>query len=148
MAQQPPMRRIYLIPGVFFLILAGIGAVLPLMPTTIFLILAAWCFGRASPRFEAKLLNHPRFGPSLRAWREEGAIPRNGKRAATLGMALGLGIWHLSAPPPLWLSLSTLLVLALTLVWIWTRPSPRAKPLDPSLNSRPSGAASRGGENL
>ena len=52
-----------------------IGALLPLMPTTIFLILAAGCFARSSPRLEAWLLDHPRVGPTLRAWRRRDRPP-------------------------------------------------------------------------
>ena len=60
--------------GLFFVLLGFIGALLPLMPTTIFLILAAGCFARSSPRLENWLLTHPHFGHHIVAWREKGAI--------------------------------------------------------------------------
>jgi uncharacterized membrane protein YbaN (DUF454 family) len=89
-----PQRLALLGLGYLCLVLAAIGAVLPVMPTTVFLIIAAWAFGRASPRLRAKLLNHPRFGPSLRAWQAHGVIGRRAKRAALFAMALS---WVLAA---------------------------------------------------
>jgi len=76
-----------------------IGAFLPLMPTTIFLIMAGWCFARSSPRLEAWLLNHPRFGSLLRDWRDYGAIPRRAKIAACTGMVLGFALFWLGVHP-------------------------------------------------
>ena len=61
--------------GSFFVMLGAIGAALPVMPTTIFLILALACFMRGSPERARRLLAHPRFGPTLRAWQRERAIP-------------------------------------------------------------------------
>ncbi len=91
--------------------LGFIGAFLPVMPTTIFLILAAGCFARSSPSLEAWLLHHPRFGTPLRQWREQGAISRKGKAYAAAGMAAGYasfcgapgpaGRWP-AAWPPAW----------------------------------------------
>ena len=64
------------------IILAAAGVVLPILPTTPFLLVAAWAAPRASPRLDSWLVGHPRFGPILRAWREEGAVPTRAKRIA------------------------------------------------------------------
>ena len=88
------MRWLWFCAGWLMVALGFIGALLPVMPTTIFLIAAAGCFARSSPRFERWLLDHPRFGPPLVAWQNEGAISRKGKRLAFFGMALGyVGFW-------------------------------------------------------
>ena len=68
------VRILYLAAGFASLGLAAIGAILPVLPTTVFVILAAYCFARSSPAFEARLLNHSLFGPHILAWRERGAI--------------------------------------------------------------------------
>src|SRR5690606_33186415 len=108
--------------GCLMLLLGIIGAFLPLMPTTIFLILAAWCFGRSSPRLERWLLDHPRFGPVLRDWREHGAIPRRAKWAACIGMALGYAVFLATANPAVWLAMVVAAALAGCALWIITRP--------------------------
>jgi uncharacterized membrane protein YbaN (DUF454 family) len=84
-----PSRLLLLGIGYACLVLAAIGAVLPVMPTTIFLILAAWAFGRASPKLRARLRAHPRFGAAIRHWQDHGSISPRAKRAALVGMALG-----------------------------------------------------------
>ena len=65
------MRAIWLVLGCVMVALGVIGAFLPVMPTTIFLILAVGCFSRSSPGLEKWLLDSPTYGPSLRAWREQ-----------------------------------------------------------------------------
>ena len=65
--------------GWVFTLVGIAGIFLPLVPGVVFLILAAACFARSSPRFEAWLLGHTRLGPPIRRWRETGAIPRYGK---------------------------------------------------------------------
>ncbi|MEH0196032.1 YbaN family protein [Caulobacter sp. CCNWLY153] len=116
----------YLIAGFAFTALGIIGAFLPLMPTTIFLILAAGCFGRSSPRLEAWLLNHPRFGPSVRAWRANGAIPRKAKVFACLGMAGGMAVFLLAARPKPWLGLLVGAIMAACAAFVVSRPAPPA----------------------
>jgi len=107
-----------------FVGLGFIGAFVPLMPTTVFLILAAACFTRSSPRLERWLLNHPRFGPGLRSWREQGAIPRAGKIAACTGMAVGYAVFLFAARPAPWLAALVALMLAACAGWIVSRPRP------------------------
>jgi len=59
-----------------------VGVFLPLLPTTPFLLLAAACFVRSSPRLHARLLAHPRLGPFLEQWRRERSVPLAAKRRA------------------------------------------------------------------
>ena len=120
------IRRLYWALGMLMLVLAVIGAVLPVMPTTIFVILAAACFGRASPRWEAYLLQHPQFGPPLRAWREQGAISTRGKAFAVAGIALGLAVFWLTVDPVWWLGALVSLFMVGCAVWLLSRPAPRA----------------------
>ena len=64
-----------------------IGVVVPGLPTVPFLIAAAWAASRGWPAFEAWLLNHPKYGPPIRNWREHGAVPRRAKVAAVTMMS-------------------------------------------------------------
>lgn len=68
--------------------LGAVGAVLPLLPTTPFLLVAAGCFARSSPRFYKWLLSRPGVGPTIRQWRETHTIPRSAKLAAILSIVL------------------------------------------------------------
>lgn len=92
------MRFLWLAAGLGFTALGIIGAVLPVMPTTVFLLAAAACFARSSPRLHGWLLGHPVFGPPIRNWQENGAISRPAKRlavgmmAAVLALSVGLGL--------------------------------------------------------
>lgn len=98
-----------------------VGVVLPLLPTTPFLILAAYFFARSHPEWEAKLLAHPKVGPAILAWRDHRAIPNVAKRTATVLMAISVVGGWLSLPDP-WRYLP-LLVALLVLGWMWSRPS-------------------------
>lgn len=118
-------RALWLGLGFLFVGLGIIGAMLPVMPTTIFLILAAGCFARSSPRLEAWLLDHPRFGPTLRAWRAEGAIGRRGKAMACGGITLGYALFLWGARPGLWLALGVGAFMAACAAYVLSRPRPR-----------------------
>lgn len=76
--------------GVFFVVLGVIGLFVPVWPTTIFLILAAWAFKRGCEPLEQWLLQHPRFGPSLRDWQEHRSIRLRTKCLAILTIWLSL----------------------------------------------------------
>jgi uncharacterized protein len=59
------------------------------------IFLAAFFFARSNPAWERRILEHPRFGPPVRAWRERGAIGRRAKAAALMGLggSAVLGLW-------------------------------------------------------
>jgi len=114
----------WLLLGLLCVALGVIGAFVPLMPTTIFLILAAGCFARSSPRLEARLLDHPRFGPSIRAWRDQGAMPLSAKRAACIGIVVGYGLFWCAARPGAGLALAVAIGMAACAAWIVRRPLP------------------------
>ena len=113
-------RQLWVAAGTVSLGLGAVGAVLPLLPTVPFVILAAFCFARGNPAWEAKLLAHPTFGLHIRSWREKGAISRKGKLAATGAFAVSIVLgyltmaWPYVAIPPV--------VAVICLSWLWTRP--------------------------
>jgi hypothetical protein len=115
------MRRLlYLCLGFASVALGTAGIVLPLLPTVPFMLLAAFFFARSSPRLEAWIVDHPRFGAHVRAWRERGAIGPGGKRGALFAFALSAVLGFVLLPSP-W----PLAPLAAALIggsWIATRP--------------------------
>nr|TFG52408.1 MAG: DUF454 domain-containing protein [Hyphomicrobiales bacterium] len=114
------VRALYLAGGFLSLGLGGIGIVLPLLPTVPFFILAAFLFARSNPGLERWLLDHARYGRSIRLWREKGAISAAGKRAAffAFGATLIVSLLVLRLP---W-SLAPALPMLIIGTWIWRRP--------------------------
>lgn len=76
------------IVGLFFVGLAMLGAVLPLLPTTPFLLVAATCFAKSSPRMHKMLLDNKVFGPLIYHWQESRSIPKSAKIIALTSMVL------------------------------------------------------------
>jgi uncharacterized membrane protein YbaN (DUF454 family) len=85
-------RHGYMVLGWVSLGLGFTGLFLPVMPTTVFVLVAAWAFARSSPRLHRWLREHPRFGESLIAWEEHRAMPRRAKRVALAMLTLSWGI--------------------------------------------------------
>lgn len=80
------------VTGVFCVGLAILGAILPILPTTVFLIMATGCFAKSSPRMQRKLLNNKTFGPLIHEWQQHRSIPRKAKRIALLTIILSV-VW-------------------------------------------------------
>lgn len=102
--------------------LALAGVVLPVLPTTPFLLVAAWAFARSSPRLDAWLRAHPRLGPPLTAWEDRHAIPRKAKAIAGVSLPAGwLLLWSGGAPATILVAAGVVMLAAG--VWILSRPS-------------------------
>ena len=84
------VRALWFALGGANLALGVLGALLPLLPTTPFIILAAFCFAKCSPALHARLLRSPTFGPAIRNWRERRAISKRGKIASVAAMSASL----------------------------------------------------------
>lgn len=91
------VRPIYLLLGWAFFGLGAVGVVLPLVPTTPFMVLALWAFSRGSVRFERWLYHHPVFGPRLQQWRAHRVIPLRAKLLAASSMLASLAYMWLGA---------------------------------------------------
>lgn len=108
---------------VLFVILGFIGAILPGMPTTVFLILAAWAASKGWPQMDDWLLNHPKYGSTLRDWRAHGTVPRKAKWLASIMMLIS-GIIMLFTTAPLAVKAFTNITMLIVAIWLWRRPEP------------------------
>jgi len=101
--------------------LALLGAVLPVLPTVPFLLVAAWAGSRGWPRLETWLLEHPKHGPAIQRWRAHGAVPRRAKWFASTMMVASAAILALSTVP-LWVKIAVPTMMATVAAWLWMRP--------------------------
>lgn len=116
-------KRLLVAAGFLSLFLGFIGIFLPLLPTTPFLLLAAFCFSRGSERWHQWLISHPRMGPLIVDWERDGVIRTRAKvLATTLILTSACTMFFLLSLKP---SVQTVIGLTFTcvLAFIWTRPS-------------------------
>ena len=112
----------YQLLGLALVGLGIIGIVLPVMPTTIFFILALACFTRSSPKLTAWLLNHPRYGATLRHWQEHKVVPVKAKWFAGIGMLFGFILLVLSSPA-WWVIMLVATIEIAVMAYLLNRPS-------------------------
>ncbi|MBL4899577.1 MAG: YbaN family protein [Colwellia sp.] len=90
---QSKAKKFFLkVTGLIFVGLAILGVILPILPTTPFLLVAAACFAKSSPRLQKKLLANKTFGPLIHEWQQHRSIPRKAKRIALLTIILSV-VW-------------------------------------------------------
>ena len=117
------MRVFWLLLGLSSLLLGGVGVILPLLPTTPFLLLSAFCFAGSSDRLHDWLLTHRVFGPLIENWRRHRAIARSAKIAATLACAAAFALSLILKAPMIGI-LAQAVVLTGVMIFIWTRAEP------------------------
>jgi uncharacterized membrane protein YbaN (DUF454 family) len=119
---------VYLLCGFSSLLLGIIGVVLPLLPTTPFIILAAFFFSRSSVKFHQILLNNRLFGPMIIQWEEHGVIPLKVKCLSSSMMLLMVSYPIFFKPLSWWMITMVVATVFVALAYIWSRPSlPLAK---------------------
>lgn len=102
--------------------IAAVGVILPLLPTTPFVLLAAFFASKGSPQFALWLEDHPKFGPAIVQWRQRRAIPTTAKLLACSMMALSWSLLVLLGSPAFVLTVSGLCLLSVA-GYLLTRPS-------------------------
>lgn len=115
------MRAFWLLLGLLATGSGIAGIVLPMVPTTPFLLLAAYAFARSSPRLHAWLVTHPRLGPPIAHWRTHRAISRRAKVVAALAMAASIAV-TVVAGAPTWLLAAQAVVLMAVAIFVLSRP--------------------------
>lgn len=107
-----------------------IGIFVPGLPTTVFILVAAYAAARGSARLHRRLLTHPRFGPMIHDWQAHGAVSRRAKWMALGTMsASALVLLALMALVPShrgWMGALPIACMAVVGTWLWLRPEPPA----------------------
>ena len=114
----------YLLLAWIALALGLIGIVVPGLPTTPFILLAAWAAARGSQRLHRWLETHRVFGPMIRDWQAQGAVSRRAKWSASVAMGACAVIFFLTAPR-WWMAASGTGIMMVVAIWLWFRPEPR-----------------------
>lgn len=120
------IRFFWLVAGLLSVVVGAIGVVVPLLPTTPFLLVAAFAFARSSERLTRWLHEHPKFGPLIDNWQRYGSIDRKSKNMAMV-VIVATPIITYFVGAPWWAIGSQVLVLACSATFILTRPLPPAE---------------------
>ena len=107
--------------GFISLGLAYVGVITPGMPYSIFVVFAAYCFAKGSPRMHAWLYNHKIFGPFLTNWGQKRVFPTKMKFFMLFMMSTSLCIMFFSGVKPVGI-ISTAAFMALVAIWAWRFP--------------------------
>ncbi|WP_434212339.1 YbaN family protein [[Pseudomonas] boreopolis] len=100
-----------------------VGIFVPGLPTTVFILVAAWAATRGSEKLRHRLVTHPRFGPAILDWENHGAVSRRGKWMASLAMAACAAIVLAFVSRP-WVWAVSIGPMAVVAIWLWLRPEP------------------------
>ena len=117
------MRPFLFILGWLLFALGFVGAFLPVLPTTPFMLLALWCFARSSDRFHDWLYTHRLFGPPLQQWHEYRVIPLAAKLTALFFMSASLIYLFVFLVTPVWVKALMTSTMAFGIWFILTKPS-------------------------
>lgn len=119
--QSKAKKFLLKITGLAFVGLAIVGVILPILPTTPFLLVAAACFAKSSPRMQKKLLANKIFGPLINEWQQHRCIPSKAKRVALLTMIFSI-VWSAYLLQNFMLTVLVFVLIIGPFVFIWRLP--------------------------
>ncbi len=119
------MKRIlFFIGGMIAFGLGALGAVLPLLPTTPFILLSAFCFANSSQRFHAWLHRHPYFGKIIQDWKKHRSIPAKAKYLSLVMMIISLGmIYAHLGDKSIWFAVFATVFCLIGIIYMWRLPT-------------------------
>jgi hypothetical protein len=138
------VRWVLLVVGLVSVAMGVVGAFVPVLPTTPFLLIGAACFARASPRLHRRLAHSKTFGPTLEEWRRHRSIAWRTKLFALTLMGLSIAASAAFVVEPWWGKALLVAVGVATGAWLWTIPS-RDRPAKPDSPAARDGRPSRDG---
>jgi uncharacterized membrane protein YbaN (DUF454 family) len=118
---RPAQLLLWRIFALIALAIGAVGIVLPVLPTVPFWILAAWAAGKGWPSLQQWLINHPKYGASIRGWQERGTVSRKAKWLATTTMLISAAALQFTSALP-WLKIAVPIAMLGVAVWLWRRP--------------------------
>ena len=132
------VRAAYFILGWVFFALGAIGVLLPVVPTTPFMLLALWAFARSSDRFHHWLYHHRFFGPPLQQWNEYRVIPLYAKILSVSFMSISFVMMLFFSPLVMWFKLTIASLMLYGAWFILSKPSkPPASPANKAPENTP-----------
>jgi len=108
--------------GFLSLGMAYVGVVVPGIPYSPFVVFAAYCFAKSSPRMHAWIMNHKTFGPFINNWNTKRVFPLKLKFFMLASMSVSLMIMYVTGVKPIGI-ISTAIFMGLVAVWAWRFPS-------------------------
>lgn len=112
-------RMVFFVLGFFFVGLGIVGIFTPLLPTTVFILLAGYCWAKSSERFYLWLYHHKVFGKMLQDWEKNQAIPRSAKYLAWAVMTLSCVFlfWRLPVEK-IWMAVLAVIICLISAIWM------------------------------
>lgn len=99
-----------------------VGVFVPLLPTTIFMLLSLWAFSKSSQRLHDYIWHHPRFGTAARNWKLYGIVPRRAKISALLVMLSSAVLLLFVLEIAKWAAITAVAIMFIVLLWLISRP--------------------------
>lgn len=132
-------KALYCSLGWLFFAIGLLGAFLPVLPTTPFMLLALWMFSKSSQRFHDWLYFHPFFGPPLQQWQQYRVIPRAAKIMSVSMISASFVVMILYSTMPWWTLVLTGLLMAYGAWFVLSKPS--FPPVKNNQNQQSSGSS-------